>query len=279
MWVYLNGEILNEDEAKISPLDRSFTFGDGIYEVIPSYNQKLFLFDEHLQRFKASLAKTFIPVPSELDNLENILKELHVKNKLLNQSFYIQITRGVQEARSHTVSQDLAPTVFINSQNLDINPYRGNMHKEGLRVRLEDDIRWQRCDIKTTALIGNILSMHDPSLDKVDEIIFEKHGIINEGSKSNIFVVKKGKVYTPSLSQNILPGVTRNFIINLLKRNNIEILEEEIPVDSIYECDELWLTSSTKEIQPVAFVDDYQLPKKNTDQYIWKKVLGLFNPY
>ena len=279
MWVYLNGEILNEDEAKISPLDRSFTFGDGIYEVIPSYNQKLFLFDEHLQRFKASLAKTFIPVPSELDNLENILKELHVKNNLLNQSFYIQITRGVQEERSHTVSQDLAPTVFINSQNLDINPYRGNMHKEGLRVRLEDDIRWQRCDIKTTALIGNILSMHDPSLDKVDEIIFEKHGIINEGSKSNIFVVKKGKVYTPSLNQNILPGVTRNFIINLLKRNNIEILEEEIPVDSIYECDELWLTSSTKEIQPVAFVDDYQLPKKNTDQYIWKKVLGLFNPY
>ena len=279
MWVYLNGEILNEDEAKISPLDRSFTFGDGIYEVIPSYNQKLFLFDEHLQRFKASLAKTFIPIPSELDNLENILKELHVKNKLLNQSFYIQITRGVQEARSHTVSQDLAPTVFINSQNLDINPYRGNMHKEGLRVRLEDDIRWQRCDIKTTALIGNILSMHDPSLEKVDEIIFQKHGIINEGSKSNIFVVKKGKVYTPSLSQNILPGVTRNFIINLLKRNNIEILEEEIPVDSIYECDELWLTSSTKEIQPVAFVDDYQLPKKNTDQYIWKKVLGLFNPY
>ena len=279
MWVYLNGEILNEDEAKISPLDRSFTFGDGIYEVIPSYNQKLFLFDEHLQRFKASLAKTFIPVPSELDNLENILKELHVKNNLLNQSFYIQITRGVQEARSHTASQDLAPTVFINSQNLDINPYRGNMNKEGLRVRLEDDIRWQRCDIKTTALIGNILSMHDPSLDKVDEIIFKKHGIINEGSKSNIFVVKKGKVYTPSLSQNILPGVTRNFIINLLKRNNIEILEEEIPVDSIYECDELWLTSSTKEIQPVAFVDDYQLPKKNTDQYIWKKVLGLFNPY
>ena len=279
MWVYLNGEILNEGEAKISPLDRSFTFGDGIYEVIPSYNQKLFLLDEHLQRFKASLAKTFIPVPSELDNLENILKELHVKNKLLNQSFYIQITRGVQEARSHTVSQDLAPTVFINSQNLDINPYRGNIHKEGLRVRLEDDIRWQRCDIKTTALIGNILSMHDPSLDRVDEIIFEKHGIINEGSKSNIFVVKKGKVYTPSLSQNILPGVTRNFIINLLKRNNIEILEEEIPVDSIYECDELWLTSSTKEIQPVAFVDDYQLPKKNTDQYIWKKVLGLFNPY
>ena len=96
MWVFLNGEIIPACEAKISPLDRSFTFGDGVYEVIPSYNQELFLFEEHLQRFKISLAKTFIPAPSELGNLENILKKLHVKNKYHNQSFYIQITRGVQ---------------------------------------------------------------------------------------------------------------------------------------------------------------------------------------
>ena len=223
MWVFLNGEIIPACEAKISPLDRSFTFGDGVYEVIPSYNQELFLFEEHLQRFKISLAKTFIPAPSELDNLEDILKKLHVKNKYHNQSFYIQITRGVQELRSHTASENIIPTLFINSQKLDINPYRGNANKEGLRVRLEDDIRWQRCDIKTTALIGNILSMHDPSLEIVDEILLHKDGILNEGSKSNVFLVKQGKVYTPSLKQNILPGVTRNFIINLLKKKNKEV--------------------------------------------------------
>ena len=279
MWVYLNGEIIPADEAKISPLDRSFTFGDGVYEVIPSYNQELFLFEEHLQRFKISLAKTFIPAPSELDNLEDILKKLHVKNKYHNQSFYIQITRGVQELRSHTASENIIPTLFINSQNLDINPYRGNPNKEGLRVRLEDDIRWQRCDIKTTALIGNILSMHDPSLEIVDEILLHKDGILNEGSKSNVFLVKQGKVYTPSLKQNILPGVTRNFIISLLKKNNIEVFEEEISVDSIYECEELWLTSSTKEIQPVAFIDDYKIPTKKTEQLIWNKALKFFNPY
>ena len=125
MWVYLNGEIIPADEAKISPLDRSFTFGDGVYEVIPSYNQELFLFEEHLQRFKISLAKTFIPAPTELDNLKDILKKLHVKNEYQNQSFYIQITRGVQESRSHTASQNIVPTLFINSQNLDINPFRG----------------------------------------------------------------------------------------------------------------------------------------------------------
>ena len=120
MWVYLNGEIIPADEAKISPLDRSFTFGDGVYEVIPSYNQELFLFEEHLERFKISLAKTFIPVPTELDNLEDILKKLHVKNEYQNQSFYIQVTRGVQESRSHTASENIVPTLFINSQNLDI---------------------------------------------------------------------------------------------------------------------------------------------------------------
>ena len=279
MWVYLNGEIIPADEAKISPLDRSFTFGDGVYEVIPSYNQELFLFEEHLQRFKISLAKTFIPAPTELDNLKDILKKLHVKNEYQNQSFYIQITRGVQESRSHTASESIVPTLFINSQTLDINPFRGNVNKEGLRVRLEDDIRWQRCDIKTTALIGNILSMHDPSLETVDEILLHKDGILNEGSKSNIFLVKQGKVYTPSLNQNILPGVTRNFIINLLKKNNIEVFEEEISVDSIYECEEIWLTSSTKEIQPVAFIGDYKIPTKKTEQLIWNKVLKLFNPY
>ena len=279
MWVYLNGEIIPADKAKISPLDRSFTFGDGVYEVIPSYNQELFLFEEHLQRFKISLAKTFIPAPTELDNLKDILKKLHVKNEYQNQSFYIQITRGVQESRSHTASENIVPTLFINSQNLDINPFRGNANKEGLRVRLEDDIRWQRCDIKTTALIGNILSMHDPSLETVDEILLQKDGILNEGSKSNIFLVKQGKVYTPSLNQNILPGVTRNFIINLLKKNNIEVSEEEISVDSIYECEEIWLTSSTKEIQPVAFIGDYKIPTKETEQLIWNKVLKLFNPY
>ena len=279
MWVYLNGEIIPADEAKISPLDRSFTFGDGVYEVIPSYNQELFLFEEHLERFKISLAKTFIPAPTELDNLEDILKKLHVKNEYQNQSFYIQITRGVQESRSHIASENIVPTLFINSQNLDINPFRGNANKEGLRVRLEDDIRWQRCDIKTTALIGNILSMHDPSLETVDEILLQKDGILNEGSKSNIFLVKQGKVYTPSLNQNILPGVTRNFIINLLKKNNIEVFEEEISVDSIYECEEIWLTSSTKEIQPVAFIGEYKIPTKKTEQLIWNKVLKFFNPY
>ena len=277
MWVYLNGEILEAEKAKISPLDRSFTFGDGVYEVIPSYNKELFLFDEHLERFKSSLNKTFIPIPSEIYNLKGILKELHTKNNFLNQSFYIQISRGVQDIRNHQAATDIVPSVFITSQDLEINPYRENSNREGLKVRLEDDIRWQRCDIKTTALMGNILSMHDPSLDKVDEIILSKDGLITEGSKSNIFFVKHGNVYTPSLNNNILPGITREFVIKLLRENNIPVFEEDIPVISLYEFDEVWLTSSTKEIQPIASIDSFRIPEKKFDELIWKKALNLFN--
>ena len=279
MWVYLNGEILEAEKAKISPLDRSFTFGDGVYEVIPSYNKELFLFDEHLERFKSSLNKTFIPIPSEIYNLKGILKELHTKNNFLNQSFYIQISRGVQDIRNHQAATDIVPSVFITSQDLEINPYRENSNREGLKVRLEDDIRWQRCDIKTTALMGNILSMHDPSSDKVDEIILSKDGLITEGSKSNIFFVKHGNVYTPSLNNNILPGITREFVIKLLRENNIPVFEEDIPVISIYEFDEVWLTSSTKEIQPIASIDSFRIPEKKFDKLIWKKALSLYSQH
>ena len=120
MWVYLNGEIVDSSEAKISPLDRAFTFGEGVYEVIPSYNKNLFLFSEHLGRLKSSLEKTFIPIPKELTNLEEVLYQLHEMNGFLNQSFYIQVTRGVQEFRSHHADQMIDPTIFISSQNLEM---------------------------------------------------------------------------------------------------------------------------------------------------------------
>tara|TARA_X000001036_G_C20634842_1_gene788675 strand:- start:15 stop:443 length:429 start_codon:yes stop_codon:yes gene_type:complete len=140
MWVYLNGEILDSAEAKISPLDRGFTFGEGVYEGITSYEKNFFLFNEHLDRLKSSLEKTFIPYPKELSNLENILSDLHDKNGFSNQFFYIQITRGVQEFRSHQDNKLRAPTVFITSQNLELNPYRINPEKKGLREHFQSNL-------------------------------------------------------------------------------------------------------------------------------------------
>ncbi|MFL2693202.1 MAG: aminotransferase class IV [Gammaproteobacteria bacterium] len=277
MWVFLNGRILREDKARISPLDRGFTFADGVYEVIPSYNNKRFLFEEHLTRLKKSLNKLFIPCPQVLDELNSILSELHKKNGFKNQFFYIQITRGVQDIRSHEAESEILPTVFITSQNLDLNPYRNNPDKKGLSVRLEEDIRWARCDIKTTGLTGNILSSHDPSKSKVDEIIFHKNGIINEGSKSNVFILIENSILTPSLDQNILPGITRDFIIEKLRGTDLEVLETEVSLDQFRSAEEIWLTSSTKEIQPVQYLDDFELPRKNSQDYLWLEVLNYFN--
>tara|TARA_B100001559_G_scaffold57689_1_gene46279 strand:+ start:9086 stop:9925 length:840 start_codon:yes stop_codon:yes gene_type:complete len=277
MWVYLNGDFLESSQAKISPLDRGFTFGEGVYEVIPSYGKNFFLFHEHFNRLKSSLEQTFIPYPEELSNLQDILSDLYDRNGFSNQYFYIQVTRGVQEFRSHQDNSIKAPTVFITSQNLELNPYRINPDKKGLRVRLEEDIRWARCDIKTTGLIGNVIPLHDQTKDQVDEIIFHKDERINEGSKSNVFFVKDSVVYTPSLKQNILPGVTRAFVIELLKKNKIPLFEESIPLSFIHDSDEIWLTSSTKEIQPIEIIDDYKLPKKNSDLLIWKRLLNSFN--
>ena len=277
MWVFLNGRILREDKARISPLDRGFTFADGVYEVIPSYNNKRFLFEEHLTRLKKSLNKLFIPCPQVLDELNSILSELHKKNGFKNQFFYIQITRGVQDIRSHEAESEILPTVFITSQNLDLNPYKNNPDKKGLSVRLEEDIRWARCDIKTTGLTGNILSSHDPSKSKVDEIIFHKNGIINEGSKSNVFILIENSILTPSLDQNILPGITRDFIIEKLRGTDLEVLETEVSLDQFRSAEEIWLTSSTKEIQPVQYLDDFELPRRNSQDYLWLEVLNYFN--
>ena len=273
MWVYLNGQILKENEARISPLDRGFTFGDGVYEVIPCYDNQLFLFDEHLKRLKASLELTFIPLTDEIKNLDKILLELQKKNKFLNQSFYIQVTRGVDEVRAHAVEKKMHPTVFVTSQELQKNPYRIDPNQEGIKVRLEEDIRWHRCDIKTIALLGNTLPINDPNKPKVDEIIFHKDGIINEGSKSNVFIFHKGKVLTPSLDQNILPGITRGHIIKEMRNNDIDVHETEISIEKFLAAEEVWITSSTKEVQPVSKINEYTLPSKNLEDSIWYKVL------
>ena len=276
MWAYLNGQILKEDQAFISPLDRGFTFGDGVYEVIPCYAGKLFLFEDHLKRLQTSLEKTFIPFTDDIQNLDKILLELQKRNKFLNQSFYIQVTRGTDVVRSHQAEKNLKPTVFITSQELQENPFRINPNKKGIKVRLEEDIRWHRCDIKTIALMGNTMTLHDPSKPSVDEIFFHKDGIISEGSKSNIFVFYKGQVFTPSLRQNILPGITRSYIIKEMQKNNIEVIESEINLEKLLASEEVWVSSSNKQVQPVSKINEYILPIKEPKDSMWYKVLEFF---
>ena len=273
MWTYLNGDFISKEEVRVSPFDRGFLFGDSVYEVIPSYNNKLFLFDEHLERLKNSLSITNIPIPASLNDLHPLMMELQKKNQFSNQAIYIQITRGVDPERSHVSDSATMPTIFMSSTELEINPYRESPIKEGLKVKLEEDIRWKRCDVKATTLLPNVIPFHYEENSDIDEILFHDGQKINEGSKSNVFFVFDDLIVTPPKEQNILLGVTRNYFLKRLSEEGFKVLEKEVRIEDLNKADEIWVTSSTKEIQPVHQVDNMVLPGKELEEYYWHKAL------
>ena len=273
MWTYLDGEFISKEEVRISPFDRGFLFGDSVYEVIPAYSNKLFLFNEHLERLKNSLHITNIPSPDSLEDLQPLIMELLKKNQFLNQAIYIQITRGVDPVRSHVSANTTLPTLFMSSAELEINPYREDPKKKGLKVKLEQDIRWKRCDVKATTLLPNIIPFHQEDTTNFDEILFHDGEKINEGSKSNFFCVFDDLILTPPKEQNILVGITRNYFLKRLSEEGFKVLEKEIRLEDLKKADEIWITSSTKEIQPVHQVDNISLPEKKYKEYFWYKAL------
>ena len=273
MLAYLNGEFIPKEEVRVSPFDRGFLFGDSVYEVIPSYNNKLFLFDEHLERLKNSLSITNIPIPESLKDLHTLMMELLQKNQFSNQAIYIQVTRGIDPARSHVSSNTTVPTLFMSSAELEINPYRESPHKDGLNVKLEEDIRWKRCDVKATTLLPNIIPFHHEGKSDIDEILFHDGHKINEGSKSNFFFVFDDLIVTPPKEQNILLGVTRNYFLKRLLEEGFKVSEKEVRIEDLNKADEIWVTSSTKEIQPVHQVENIVLPGKELEEYYWNKAL------
>ena len=273
MWTYLNGEFIPKEEVRISPFDRGFLFGDSVYEVIPSYHNKLFLFDEHLERLKNSLSVTNITTPESLKDLHPLMMELLKKNEFSNQAIYIQITRGEDPERSHVSDGSTVPTLFMSSTELEINPYRKSPYKEGLKVKLEEDIRWKRCDVKATTLLPNVIPFHHEGESDIDEILFHDGHKINEGSKSNFFFVFDDLIVTPPKEQNILLGVTRNYFLKRLLEEGFKVSEKEVRIEDLNKADEIWVTSSTKEIQPVHQVENIVLPGKELDEYYWNKAL------
>ena len=275
MWTYLNGEFIPKNEVSISPFDRGFLFGDSVYEVIPSYNNKLFLFDDHFKRLKNSLSLTNIPFPDSLEDIYKSIMELQKKNEFSNQAIYIQITRGVDPERSHVANLNTLPTVFMSSTELEINPYREDPYRKGLDVQLEKDTRWKRCDIKATTLLANIIPFHRDVEFGIDEILFHDGQIINEGSKSNFFFVFDDLIVTPPKKQNILEGVTRNYFFRRLFEEGFNVIEKTVQIDDLEKADEIWVTSSTKELQPVNKVENIALPEKELSEYYWYKALKI----
>ena len=250
--VYLNGAFMAPQDAHISPLDRGFLFADGIYEVIPAYNGVLFRFDEHLIRLERSLAETAIDNPYRREEWRKLCEELVARNGGGNLSVYLQVTRGVAAKRDHAFpNPPVQPTVFMMTGSIAVPAADSPDTASGSRAITLDDIRWARCDIKSVSLLPNSLLRQQAVEAGASEAILLRDGFVTEGSASNVFIVKNGTVLTPPKSHAILGGITRDLVVELCLRHHIPLEEREITESQLRQADEIWVTSSTKEIVPV----------------------------
>lgn len=275
-WAYLNNAFHRKEEVTISPYDRGFLFGDGVYEVIPSYAGKPFLYEEHVSRLLRSLNEVSINKPEQWENLKSIIEDLLEKNKFSNQIIYIQVTRGQESTRSHAPDKLTSPTLFIESSELTTDLLLTSYKPPYINVGIEEDLRWTRCDIKAITLLGNVMTLDNLSDSGLEEVIFYRDSTITEGAKSNIFLVFGKKIVTPPVSNNILSGITRNYFINLLSQNNFNIEEREVSINEIEEADEIWFTSSGKVLQMVHKINNKIILEKGFKNTIGHKAIELF---
>ena len=272
-WTYLNKDFITREEVKISPFDRGFLFGDGVYEVIPIYERKAFLLEEHIARLGRSLVLTGIKRPKKWNKIPEIIDNLVERNLFDNQSVYLQITRGEDSVRNHIPDPKVEPTLFITSSDLKVNPYRLNPEKKGLAVKILEDPRWDRCDIKAVTLLSNIIAMREANSEGKDGVIFCNKGKITEGASSNVFAVFDNVVVTTPESKQILSGITRKHILSLLKAKGIRALEKDFNLPDLYKAEEVWMTSSTQEIQPVRKIEEIELDVKSPKDSLWFQLL------
>jgi len=253
--VYLNGNYLPITESQVSTQDRGFLFGDGVYEVIPVYQQKLFCFEEHLQRLKNSLQATSIANPLTDKEWREMLETLISKHDWQDQYIYLQVTRGVQMQRDHMPADCLAPTVYAYTNPL--KPVAPNIIENGIKVITLEDIRWLRCDIKAITLLPNVMMKLAVKAQGADDaVLINKQGLVSEGTASNAFIVKEGVLITPPNSHKILPGITRLVIESIAKQFKIPLVERDITEEELNNADEIWLSSSTKEALPVTQINN-----------------------
>ncbi|KTC86776.1 aminotransferase class IV [Legionella brunensis] len=251
--VFINGDYLPASEAKISVFDRGFLFADAVYEVIPVYKGRSFFVERHLKRLETSLMHARIANPKL--NWRTIFNTLIEQNGARDLQLYVHITRGNQGVRKHDIPGELKPSVIVFTIH---TPYASfETKKLGLRANIVEDIRWLRCDIKTTSLLANILLNDEAVSQGANTAILSRDGILTEGSASNVFLVDPdGIIYTPPLDNMCLPGITRQITIELIKSLSWPLREEKIPTKALLQAQEVWVTSTTKEIYPITTIDN-----------------------
>lgn len=259
--VYLNGDFIPAEQAKISPMDRGFLFGDGIYEVIPSYGGRFVGFAPHIDRMHSGLGQLSIDPRLTHQQWQQIAEQLVADNKAElgdNLGVYFQVSRGTDTKRGHAFPTNIAPTVFGFVFAIPPEPVADKAKATIYNVVTGQDLRWQRCNIKSTSLLGNVLHYQQGAEQGAQEILlFDQQGNLTEGAAVNVFVIKNGVIATPPLSTKLLPGITRQILLAILaKHSDIEVQERDISEAEVLAADEIWITSSSKEIAPVLTVNN-----------------------
>lgn len=253
---YLNGEYLRLADARVSVLDRGFMFGDGVYEVLPVYAQRLFRFDEHMARLERSLAKLRIAAPHTreewLARMRRLVAALHEHGGATDQFVYLQVTRGVA-LREHTMPSDIAPTVFMMSSPM--KPPTAEQRHAGVACISARDFRWERGDIKCTALLGNVLARQMSADQGAVETILFRDGFLTEASASNVWLVKEGALIGPPKSELLLEGVRVELLRELCEEEGIGYSLRPVGEAEVFAADELLLSSATKEVLAVTRLD------------------------
>ena len=254
---YLDGAYLPIEEAKISPLDRGFLFGDGVYEVVPSYAGTMVGFAPHIARMQDGLAAIEMTLDWSESDWAELCNRLISENGTGNLGLYLHVSRGADTRRFHAFPKNVNPTVFAFTFEIAPPPVADKALAHGYHVATAKDLRWRRCHIKSTALLGNVLHFQQGYESNCDEtILYNSNNELTEASACNAFIVKDGVVITPPLDSQLLPGITRHIVLDILRKDGVIKVEERVvTMDEVNNADEVWITSSSKEIAPVTQID------------------------
>lgn len=261
-WAYLAGGVhgagdagfVRVEQARISPLDRGFLFGDAVYEVMPVYAGRIFALDRHLKRLARSLREVRIADPHPAPRWAELLEELVVRNGGGDQLIYLQVSRGADEGRDHRFPQGVPPTVFMMGS--PYAPPTAERFAAGRVAYTQPDLRWGRCDIKTTMLMANCMAKEHAGEHGGNEAVLVRDGMAMEGTSSTLYIVRDGRIVTPPLTNAILPGVTREVVLELAAALGIPVEQRDVPLDELFAADEVWFSNTSAEVMPVVKVDD-----------------------
>lgn len=254
----LNGTLMPVSECKVSVLDRGFLFGDGIYEVLHVVDGQARFLDRHLARLERSLSSIHIS-GIDLVELRNRIVFTITASEFDEALVYVQITRGAAKARAHAFPPAGTPPTILITLDVFHDPY-GALREKGVKVSLQKDVRWHRCDVKSVNLLGNVLAYQAAKdIGAYEAILVRPDGTITEGARTSLFGVVNGTIRTGPLSGEILPGVTRSVVLEIIEKLKLPLEERHLHESELRKCSELFLTGTTAEVLPIIAVDELSI--------------------